>query len=123
MSNTGPLPLGCQMICEPTDKEAGVTFTDAFMHQLHSGYVAADSSLVKAAPTTLIRGKGDNSEVQCAHSPAVLGHTLLRSYLCSPWESRETSQSPKSIFLRGDARLQKTRVIIFSTLLFCDSSC
>ena len=50
------------MICAPTDKKAGVTFPDVFMHQLHSGHVAADFPLVKAAPATSIRGKGDNCE-------------------------------------------------------------
>lgn len=109
------------MICKPTNKEAGVTFIDGFMHQLHSEHVATDFPLVKAAPATSIQGKGNNCKNSGVLVPQ-LGRTLLPSYLCSLWESREISQSPKSIFIREDAHLHKTS-LIFSALLFCDSFC
>lgn len=105
-SNTGPL-----LLCESPD-EADSTFTDVFVYQLR---VATDFPLPMAAPATSIQDKGNNSERSGPlGSPALLEHALLWSYLCFLWETRETSQSPKSIFLREYACVQKTKCI-FST--------
>lgn len=105
----------------PQTRRSGVAFTDALMHQLHSGHVAPICLLLRQLQPLRYEARVTTERSGMLVSPAVLGCALLCGYLCSPWESRD-QPSPKSIFIREDARLHKTRVIMFSTLLFCTLS-
>lgn len=69
------------------------------MHQLHSGHVAPTCLLLRQLQPLQYEARVTTERSGTLVSPAVLGCALLHSYLCSPWESRETSQarSPSSL--------------------------
>lgn len=109
------------MVCEATDKEAGVAFTDAFMQQLHRADTLLLTFLLlrQLQPLQYVARATTERSIMCVAQ-------LCWDMPCSVALHRKAEKLVKAQSPSSSEKMHvypKPRVIIFSTLLFCDSFC